>query len=197
MLPFGMVNAFLVREQGMIWVDSGLVKGKDQYLEIFKKLQIRPKAISLILITHGHLDHFANVHELQELTGAPVACHRNAVNFLQTGKNAAVVPCNELGRNVANMIKGNSPVMSKTIEPDIVIDSQLDLSDYGISGKVIHTPGHSSCCVSVVLESGEAIVGDMVVASPITGKACVAYFADDEAALFANLRKLLAVAHIF
>ncbi len=36
MLPFGMVNAFLVREQGMIWVDSGLVKGKDQYLEIFK-----------------------------------------------------------------------------------------------------------------------------------------------------------------
>jgi len=31
----------------------------------------------------------------------------------------------------------------------------------GIPGKVIHTPGHSSGSVSILLETGEAFVGDM------------------------------------
>jgi glyoxylase-like metal-dependent hydrolase (beta-lactamase superfamily II) len=45
---------------------------------------------------------------------------------------------------------------------DIVIgDEGLSLDEYGVSGKVVYTPGHSSGSVSVLLETGDAFVGDM------------------------------------
>ena len=45
---------------------------------------------------------------------------------------------------------------------DIVLgDEGLPLAQYGIAGKVIYTPGHSSGSVSVLLDTGDAFVGDM------------------------------------
>ena len=45
---------------------------------------------------------------------------------------------------------------------DIVLeDEAFSLEGYGISGKILYTPGHSSGSVSVLLETGEAFVGDM------------------------------------
>ena len=38
------------------------------------------------------------------------------------------------------------------------------LDEYGVAGRVIHTPGHTHGSVSVLLDSGEAIVGDAVMA---------------------------------
>ena len=53
----------------------------------------------------------------------------------------------------------------RTIKPadvDIVLDNnEFSLADYGIAGKVIYTPGHSSGSVSVLLDTGEAFVGDL------------------------------------
>ena len=40
-------------------------------------------------------------------------------------------------------------------------DEGLSLAEYGIPGRVIYTPGHSPGHVSIVLDSGEAFVGDM------------------------------------
>jgi glyoxylase-like metal-dependent hydrolase (beta-lactamase superfamily II) len=37
------------------------------------------------------------------------------------------------------------------------------LDEYGLAGRVISTPGHTPGSVSVLLDSGEAIVGDMVI----------------------------------
>jgi hypothetical protein len=45
---------------------------------------------------------------------------------------------------------------------DIVAgDEEISLVEYGIPGKVIHTPGYSLGSVSVLLENGEAFVGDL------------------------------------
>ena len=43
----------------------------------------------------------------------------------------------------------------------ILRDEGLSLAEYGIPGKVIHTPGHTPGSVSVLLETGEAFVGCM------------------------------------
>jgi glyoxylase-like metal-dependent hydrolase (beta-lactamase superfamily II) len=40
-------------------------------------------------------------------------------------------------------------------------DSGLPLNDYGISGRIVYTPGHTKGSISVVLDSGEAFVGDL------------------------------------
>jgi glyoxylase-like metal-dependent hydrolase (beta-lactamase superfamily II) len=45
---------------------------------------------------------------------------------------------------------------------DIVLgDEEMYLADYGIPGRVIHTPGHSSGSVSVLLDTGDVFVGDL------------------------------------
>jgi glyoxylase-like metal-dependent hydrolase (beta-lactamase superfamily II) len=45
---------------------------------------------------------------------------------------------------------------------DIILENEeFSLFDFGIPGKVIHTPGHSSGSVSVLLETGDVFVGDL------------------------------------
>ncbi|MHC1760924.1 MAG: MBL fold metallo-hydrolase [Negativicutes bacterium] len=196
-IPMGFSNAILVQEKGTILVDTGAPATTDKYRALFANLQVDPQDIGLIVITHGHSDHFAHAHELRELTGAPILCHSKALPALRTGKNPPVHPRNELGESVLKMISGKAPAASRSIEPDILIDSEFELAFYGIAGKIIPTPGHSNCSLSVLLDSGAAIVGDMVVSSPFTGKASIAYFADDPERLFTNVRMLLPHTHTF
>ena len=45
---------------------------------------------------------------------------------------------------------------------DILFDDQgLSLVEFGIRGRVIHTPGHTIGSVSLLMDSGEAFVGDL------------------------------------
>ena len=45
---------------------------------------------------------------------------------------------------------------------DVVLgDEEFSLAEYEIPGKIIHTPGHSMGSVSVLLETGDAFVGDL------------------------------------
>jgi glyoxylase-like metal-dependent hydrolase (beta-lactamase superfamily II) len=71
------------------------------------------------------------------------------------------------------------PDHAPTCEPDIVFEDKWRLDEYtstlrrgsgqaslstgGIAGRVVPTPGHTPGSVSVLLDSGEAIVGDMVI----------------------------------
>lgn len=38
----------------------------------------------------------------------------------------------------------------------------MPLEHYGVPGRVVFTPGHTAGSISVVLDSGEAIVGDLL-----------------------------------
>ncbi len=45
-------------------------------------------------------------------------------------------------------------------------DEDFSLVPFGISGKVIYTPDHTMGPVSVLLDTGEAFVGDLVMSGP-------------------------------
>ena len=48
------------------------------------------------------------------------------------------------------------------INVDIVLrDEEFSLASFGIPGKVLFTPGHTMGSVSVLLETGDAFVGDL------------------------------------
>ena len=53
---------------------------------------------------------------------------------------------------------GRGPATAPPVKPDILINEDMDLSKFGVDGKVIHTPGS----VLVILPNGEFIVGDFV-----------------------------------
>jgi hydroxyacylglutathione hydrolase len=196
-LKLGFANGFLIRDRGTILVDTGIHIRKEKYIQLFRELDIDLKEINLIIISHGHADHFAHAYELREMTGAPILCHKNAVYALQTAQNAVIIPRNVLGERVFRIIKNNLLMASKSIQPDLVMDATFDLKQYGVSGNAIYTPGHTDCSISVILDSGEAVVGDIVVPSPFTGELCLAYFAYNEKLLLESVKTLLHHAHIF
>jgi hydroxyacylglutathione hydrolase len=39
----------------------------------------------------------------------------------------------------------------------------MDLLEFGVDGRIVHTPGHTSGSISLLLDSGEAFVGDLAV----------------------------------
>jgi glyoxylase-like metal-dependent hydrolase (beta-lactamase superfamily II) len=76
---------------------------------------------------------------------------------------------------------------------DIVLgDEELSLAKYGIPGKIIHTPGHSMGSVSVLLETGDAFVGDLAMNGfPLRLSPGLPIFADDLRKVKESLKLLL------
>jgi glyoxylase-like metal-dependent hydrolase (beta-lactamase superfamily II) len=192
-LKFGISNLTLIQDKGMIIVDTGCQSEKEAYVEAFAELGINPKDINLIVITHAHWDHCSRVNELKDLTGAPVLCHKNAVPVLQEGEWLEFKPRGEVGKRFIELIANDAADVIKPINPDIIVDSEFDLTPFGVAGKTIYTPGHSDCSISVVLDSGEAIMGDILRESPFDGKLCLAFIATDEEKLVDSVRNLLKI----
>ncbi len=161
-LKLGYVHAFLIRgEKGCALVDTGPPSSTIKISQWLNKLEIKPRDISIIIITHGHYDHFGSVDKLRSMTKAPVAIHADDASALRKGKNQPAVPRTLLAKLFASFKKQEVPGFTP-FEPDIIIGDELKLDAYGINGMTIHTPGHTPGSVSVVLSTGECIVGDLL-----------------------------------
>jgi glyoxylase-like metal-dependent hydrolase (beta-lactamase superfamily II) len=79
-------------------------------------------------------------------------------------------------------------------EAGFLLDGEdLSLASYGIPGSIVHTPGHTRGSVSVVLDTGEAIVGDLAMnAVPLRFGPGLPVIAEDWPTVLASWRMLLA-----
>ncbi len=161
-ISLGFVNAFLVKGERPVLVDAGIPGSADKILNALKPHGIAGKDLSLILLTHGHYDHYGSALELKQRTGAPVAIHRDDAQWPRTGQNAPVVGTNAAGKVFMVMMSRMNRQPLKPFEPDIILDDERDLSEYGISARAIHTPGHTDGSVSVLLSNGDVIVADLL-----------------------------------
>jgi glyoxylase-like metal-dependent hydrolase (beta-lactamase superfamily II) len=161
-IPVGICNCYLLRGERTVLIDAGAQGGIRAFQRGLERLRVDPKEIALILITHGHWDHIGSLHPIQQLTGAQVAVHRCDQPWVESGK-----PTWPLGRTPYG--KGMIWFATRLIHPNlppvkvdrVLDDNGMSLSSYGIPGKVIHTPGHTLGHLSILLDSGEAFVGDM------------------------------------
>jgi len=161
-------NVFLIQgNRGFTLVDTGNPGRADRILARLADYGVAPSAVRLILLTHGHVDHFGSAAALRERTGAPVAVHTLDADAVRQGihRPGSLHPT---GRLVALLMRLPAlrnlavPDRAPALEPDIVFEGGFRLDEYGVAGRVLHTPGHTSGSVSVLLDSGEAIVGDLV-----------------------------------
>ena len=119
---------------------------------------IDPRQVSLIVVTHGHRS-YGDLALLKENRG-PVAAHVDEVEALRRGVNLHLKPTGLSGR----LLKPLSGEKKKgpPVEPDILINKELDLKPYGVKGKIVSTPGHTPGSLSIILAGGKAIVGDLL-----------------------------------
>ena len=76
---------------------------------------------------------------------------------------------------------------------DVVVDGRdLSLIEYGIPGKLVHTPGHTRGSVSVLMDSGEIFVGDLAMNKfPMRTNPGLPVFGDDIQVVKESWRKVL------
>ncbi len=60
--------------------------------------------------------------------------------------------------------KMNKRNPSSVFDADIIVDDEYDLSEYGVDGKIVTTPGHTLGSLSIILDKTTAIIGDSLMA---------------------------------
>ena len=120
-----------------------------------------PGRVKLILLTHGHLDHFGGAPGLRRRLGCMIAIHQMDVEGPRMGRNLPLSTRNGWERLTKPFV---SRIRAEPFEPDVMLEGdEGSLSDYGVEAKWIRTPGHTEGSISIVFPGETAIVGDLVV----------------------------------
>jgi glyoxylase-like metal-dependent hydrolase (beta-lactamase superfamily II) len=154
--------SFLRGDKGVVLVDAGVKNQADLILERLAAHDVAPQDVRLILLTHGHADHYGSAAALRERTGAPIALHTLEAEVLRSGRYPVENSKPTLFLSLMMRLPGAGRPEAPTLEPDITFEDEWSLDEYGVAGRVILTPGHTPGSISVLMDSGEAIVGDMV-----------------------------------
>lgn len=162
-IALGFDQCYLLKGSGVVAVDAGAPKKGGVFMQALKSASVPPEDLKLVILTHGHWDHIGSAGEIQAATGAKLALHRAEVQWLEGSMKPLSPGVTRWGKILAAMHKPFMPLIQvPAASVDIVLDEDaFALAVYGIPGRVLHTPGHSPGSVTVLLESGEAFVGDL------------------------------------
>lgn len=143
--PF-MSNCYIVgseqSKEGLI-IDPGAEP--DTIMDVVDKLGL---SVSLIVVTHSHIDHIGALAEVREATGAPFAIHEAEAKGHKLG---------EVGEMLDQML-GTSSRQSLP-KPDRLLHDGDVIEVGDLRFTVLHTPGHSPGGISL-LGPGVVFCGD-------------------------------------
>lgn len=195
-LKLGIDNVWVIRDRRVLLVDGG-EPGKAGLIEPgLARLGVQPREVGLLVLTHGHWDHMGCAAALKSATGAPLAMHGAERDRLEEGRVVMPPGITPWGRIFGGFL-GRFMVPSVRIPPtpvDVVLsEADLSLEPWGIAGRVLHTPGHSPGSVTVLLDSGDAFVGDLAMNWFMLGIGPrLPLFAEDEPGIRGSVERLLA-----
>src|SRR3972149_3031489 len=72
-------NMLLVVEEELTLIDTGHRGSAPEIVECIRQLGRSPEEISLIILTHNHIDHVGGLAEIKQQTKARVAIHRTDI----------------------------------------------------------------------------------------------------------------------
>lgn len=174
---------------GFFLVDSGTKGYEKKIVKAITSRGLDVRKLLFIFLTHTHYDHAGCAAVLKEKSGARIIVHEAEADKLGSGFHRVPDGTNPLFRVISFIGKRIAKLYNvfQPLEPDIVFDNKLDLSKFGINGKIIHTPGHTSGSSSLIIENN-VFVGDSLF--NIMHK-IYPPFANDEVALLESWKKLL------
>jgi len=162
-LSLGAVNAFVIDDDGLTLVDTGLPGSTDKVFAALREAGKNPADIKRIILTHLHADHSSNAADIKRQTNARVYAHHADAQLLEagvSGRPLTLTPglMNKLIYKL--VIKG--PI--DTVAPVAVEEKLRDGDVIPLLGgiQVVHTPGHSAGHTALLLRSeGVLIAADL------------------------------------
>jgi glyoxylase-like metal-dependent hydrolase (beta-lactamase superfamily II) len=195
-----MFNSYLIQcDVGYLLIDTSYEKDYQKFIQALDKLGVKTSDIKYILLTHHHDDHVGLASQLVEESGAAIVAHEKGIDLLKGGENEPVTePLNRrvsLFFSLLKMVNRSSGFPPVVIEDkDIIIngDDYDFLRSLGIEGKILCTPGHTKDSISVILDDGNAFVGDAAMSSPaIAGIKYRPIFVENMVEVFTSWRRIL------
>ena len=150
-LRYGNTNTFYIPgSDGGLLVDTDWAGTLPLFLKAIKTAGIEMKAITTLLVTHYHPDHMGLAGELQRL-----------------GVKLLVVDVQRLFVHASDEIFARDKHLSyRAVDESAATviscaESRDVLKGLGIDGEILHTPSHSEDSVSLALDDGSCLVGDL------------------------------------
>ncbi|MDI3485234.1 MBL fold metallo-hydrolase [Methanolobus sp. WCC1] len=192
-IPMGKSNAYLVSAPDLvILIDTGCSKNLKPLEQVLRQKELQITDINYIVVTHAHYDHVGHLAEIREKSGAKVLAHRDAVDYLKNGHTPFPKGTMLLFKIISNAGNRFFSVGGKftPVKPDILIEGDYDLLKSELTIRIIHTPGHTSGSVCLIINDESAIVGDTLF--NVLPETVYPPFANDENELIKSWEKLLA-----
>ena len=154
----GNVNCYIVADNDKaILIDTGRKKYREKILERCKKFHV-----SLIVLTHGHMDHCQNAAYLAETLHIPIAINKNDMDLIPDNRKQSLLAKTFLGKIVLSVSLSSFEMDSlEVFDPIIYLKNGDDLSEYGIAAKVVELPGHTKGSIGIEIEDN-LFVGDVL-----------------------------------
>ena len=157
-LKYGNTNTYLIHgSAGNLLVDTDRAGTLPVFYKAIKAQNLSISGISCVLATHYHPDHMGIITELMEL-GVPLVLFDVQLPYIHFSDS---IYKKEKNRFYKPIDENRAKVLSCG-------RSRAFLASLGISGEVIHTPGHSQDSISLLLDDGNAVVGDLPPYSALT-----------------------------
>lgn len=150
-LKYGNTNTYFVHGiNGGLLIDTDYAGTMQAFYKALKKSGISITDITYILATHYHPDHIGLVSELQKV-GIKLLLIDTQCSYVHFAdaifKQEKHLQYEPIGEKNTTIIGCN--------------ESRDFLADLGIVGGIIQTASHSEDSISVILDSGECMVGDL------------------------------------
>ncbi len=147
-LKYRNTNCYLLYKK--ILVDTDWAGTLQYFYKCIKQNNVAMREIEFLFITHFHPDHMGIAQELAE-SGIKIIVFEEQREYIHSSDKIF-----EKEKN-----NGFKPIKEENIIVIPCADSRRLLQSVGIKGEVIHTPGHSDDSISILLDEGVAIVGDL------------------------------------
>jgi glyoxylase-like metal-dependent hydrolase (beta-lactamase superfamily II) len=153
---------YILLGDGVGLIDTGLAESPETAVfPYLKKLGRSPEEISLVVITHGHGDHYEGIPAIKKSSTADVAIHELDAPLITL--NGDRVLFQNLRRQYPYAVK---PVRGQPVplpSADLLLRDGMVLDVAGTRLNVIHTPGHSLGAICLYEPSGRVLfTGDSV-----------------------------------
>jgi glyoxylase-like metal-dependent hydrolase (beta-lactamase superfamily II) len=158
-------NCYLLTgDAGVVIVDPGPPGGGEKVVNELTRAGVQPGDVRLILVTHGHLDHYGAAAQVKGWCGAPVAAHVGEDDYTRDRRNA-IPPAQTLrGSLLRSFYLLLSPLAHfAPLDADVLLGDGDDLSPYGLDAALITLPGHSPGSLGVHTADGDVLAGDLLV----------------------------------
>src|SRR6056297_2877271 len=140
----GSSNVYLIKNgNNSILIDAGNKNKHKKILKTVTNQGLKESDIKLIILTHTHYDHSGSLAELKNETGAKVAVSAKEAEELKNGYTPFPKGTSPFFRFIIKMGQKYFSSMGKfsPVEPEILVEDKYDLSDFGLNGYIISTPG--------------------------------------------------------